>query len=91
MQFKNIRKHFIDLAELKNKFILYNRIWSVVSIGDVPFVTRSVPVSRLRQVTLLVTDGHSSRQKERPKSARWENFRTWLMIICVQKQGNEIS
>lgn len=21
----------------------------------------------------------------------WENFRTWLMIICVQKQGNEIS
>ena len=38
----------IDLAELKNKFILYNRIWPVVSIGDVPFVTRSVPVSRLR-------------------------------------------
>lgn len=48
-------------------------------------------MSRLRQVTLLVIDGHSSRQKERPKSARWENFRTWLMIICVQKQGNEIS
>lgn len=31
-------------------------------IGDVPFVTRSVPVSRLRQVTLLVTEGHSSIQ-----------------------------
>ena len=31
-------------------------------IGDVPFVTRSVPMSRLRQVTLLVTEGHSSIQ-----------------------------
>ena len=31
-------------------------------IGDVPFVTRSVPVSRLRQVTILVTEGHSSIQ-----------------------------
>ncbi|MFQ9048920.1 MAG: hypothetical protein ACLR62_00030 [Coprococcus sp.] len=47
-------------------------------------------MSRLRQVTLLVTEGHSSRQKERPQSARWENFRTWLMIIWAQKQGNEI-
>ena len=34
----------------------------MVSIGDVSFVTRSVPVSRLRQVTLLVTEGHSSIQ-----------------------------
>lgn len=66
------------------------------SIGDVLFVTRSVPVSRLRQVTLLVTEGHSSIQvtlfetKGTSPTQRWENFRTWLMIIWVQKQGNEI-
>ena len=38
------------------------RIVPIISIGDVLFVTRSVPVSRLRQVTILVTEGHSSIQ-----------------------------
>ena len=38
------------------------RIIDCISIGDVPFVTRSVPVSRSRQVTILVTEGHSSIQ-----------------------------
>ena len=38
------------------------RIVKRSSIEDVPFVTRSVPVSRLRQVTHLVTEGHSSIQ-----------------------------
>ena len=64
-------------------------------IEERPRVTIKIGDTPCDRGTLFVTGYTLCDKRNVPKvraqSARWGNFRTWLMIIWAQKQGNEIS